>query len=75
MNYINEKLEEFNNWLKNKKVAIIGLGVSNGPLIEYMQEKQGIVTVFDKRNEEKIDNDILRTIEKYKIEKCKKNGA
>ena len=69
MNYINEKLEEFNNWLKNKKVAIIGLGVSNGPLIEYMQEKQAIVTVFDKRNEEKIDNDILRKIEKYKIEK------
>lgn len=69
MNYINEKLEEFNNWLKNKKVAIIGLGVSNGPLIEYMQEKQAIVTVFDKRNEEKIDSDILRKIEKYKIEK------
>ncbi len=69
MNYINEKLEEFNNWLKNKKVAIIGLGVSNGPLIDYMQEKQAIVTVFDKRNEEKIDNDILRKIEKYKIEK------
>jgi len=34
--YINKKLEEFNNYLKGRKVAIIGLGVSNIPLIDYL---------------------------------------
>ena len=31
MDYINEKLVEFNNYLKGRKVAVIGLGVSNIP--------------------------------------------
>ena len=47
---MNKKLEEFNSYLKNKKVAIIGLGVSNLPLLKYMNKKEAIVTVFDKRN-------------------------
>ena len=34
MKFVNEKLEEFNNYIKGKKVAIIGLGVSNIPLID-----------------------------------------
>ena len=35
MEYQNKKLEEFNNFLNNRKVAIIGLGVSNLPLLDY----------------------------------------
>ena len=31
---INEKLEEFERYIIGKKVAIIGLGVSNIPLLE-----------------------------------------
>lgn len=38
MSYKNTKLEEFNKWLNKRKVAIIGLGVSNLPLIDYMQK-------------------------------------
>ena len=38
MEYFNEKLNEFNKNIKEKKVAIIGLGVSNKPLIEYLEE-------------------------------------
>ena len=34
MEYINKKLVEFNEYLKGRKVAIIGLGISNIPLIE-----------------------------------------
>ena len=69
MNYINAKLEKFNNWLKGKKVAIIGLGVSNGPLIDYMKNLKANVTVFDNKTEDKIDRDILKKIKDYKIEK------
>ena len=69
MSFVNTKLEKFNNWIKNKKVAIIGLGVSNAPLIDYMQKLQANLTVFDNRAEEKIDKNILQKIEKYNIKK------
>ena len=35
--YINRKLEEFNKSIENKKIAIIGIGVSNIPLVEYFR--------------------------------------
>ena len=69
MSFVNTKLENFNNWIKNKKVAIIGLGVSNTPLIDYMQKLQADFTVFDNRPEEKIDKNILEKLEKYNIKK------
>ena len=68
MSYINEKLVEFNNYLKNRKVAIIGLGVSNIPLIDYLYNLQAKVTVFDDRNIEDIPKDILDKITKYAFE-------
>lgn len=40
MEYINEKLNEFNEYIRFRKVAIIGLGVSNLPLMEYLYEKK-----------------------------------
>ena len=46
MSYINKKLIELNNYLKNRKVAIIGLGVSNIPLLDYMHNVGAKVTVL-----------------------------
>ena len=46
MSFFNTKLEEFNKYIKGKKVAIIGLGVSNLPLIDYLYEKEAKVTIF-----------------------------
>lgn len=69
MSFVNTKLEEFNNWLKNKKVAIIGLGVSNSPLIDYMYKMNANITVFNNKTEDKTDKSILQKIEQYKIEK------
>ena len=68
MNYKNEKLEEFNNYLKNRKVAVIGLGVSNIPLIEYLHNLNSKVTIFDKRNMEEIDKNIIEKITEYSME-------
>ena len=68
-NMNNSKLEEFNNSLKNKKIAIIGLGVSNKPLLKYLYDLQADITVFDKREAEKIDADILKQVDEYKMEK------
>ncbi len=67
MEFKNKKLEEFNKSLKNKKVAVIGLGVSNMPLIEYLHKNQATVTVFDDREEEKFEHNIINKIKEYKF--------
>ena len=46
MEYINEKLLEFNNYLRGRKVAVIGLGVSNVPLIDYLRKYKANVTII-----------------------------
>lgn len=68
MEYQNEKLIEFENYIKGKKVAIIGLGVSNIPLIDYFHEKKSIVTVFDSREIEEISKEIMDKITNYAME-------
>ena len=65
MEYKNEKLEDFENKLRIQKVAVIGLGVSNIPLIEYLYQKKSNVTVFDDRDEEKLDKKIMEKIKRY----------
>lgn len=60
--YINEKLQEFEKYIFNKKVALIGLGVSNLPLIDYFADKGAQVTVFDKKNIDEIDKTVLNKI-------------
>ena len=68
MKFVNEKLEEFNNYIKNKKVAIIGLGVSNVPLIEYLHNLGSKITVFNNKPIDTLDNSILDKIYEYKID-------
>ena len=68
MEYKNKKLEEFNEYIRYRKVAIIGLGVSNIPLIDYMHQKKARVTVFDDREEESIPKEIMDKIKLYKFE-------
>ena len=69
MSYINTKLEEFNKGLKDKKVAIIGLGVSNLPLLDYMKKLQANVTVFDNKTEDKMDKNVLQKLKENNINK------
>ncbi len=47
-----ENLEEFKEWIKTQKVAVLGMGVSNTPLILYLLDLGVEVTVFDKATEE-----------------------
>ena len=67
MEFVNEKLQEFNNYLNGRKVAIIGLGVSNIPLIEYMHKYNANVTVFDDKEMEEIPEDLLNKIRAYSM--------
>ena len=68
MSYENEKLKEFNEYIKFRKVAVIGLGVSNLPLIDYLYEKKAQVTVFDERTIDNIPKEIINKINTYGFE-------
>ena len=65
MEYKNEKLEEFNNFLDGKQVAIIGMGVSNIPLLDYFYDKNAKVTVFSTNI---LSDEIMEKINKYRYE-------
>lgn len=62
MEFVNEKLQEFERFIQNKTVAIIGLESSNLPLLDYFCNKGSKVTVFDNRTIDEIDNAILDKI-------------
>jgi len=49
---MNSKLEKFKMDLKSKKVAVLGIGISNIPLIRYLVNLGVNVTAFDKNNSE-----------------------
>ncbi len=61
-------LDEFNYYLIGRKVAIIGLGVSNIPLLKYMNKKQAKVTVFDNREAVDIPKEAIDEITRYDME-------
>ena len=62
MEFKNKKLEQFEKDIEKKKIAVIGIGVSNIPLIDYLHEKKAEVSVFDDREEDKISKDILEKL-------------
>ena len=68
MSFVNAKLEEFNNYLDGRRVAIIGLGVSNIPLIEYMHEVGAETVIFDQRDIDHIPSEIMSKIIYYDMD-------
>ena len=63
--YRNEKLEEFKSYIKDKYVAIMGMGISNTPLIRYLMDLDANITVFDKKSEEELGKAL---IEEYTLQ-------
>ena len=47
-------IEEFKKSVKGKKIAVIGIGISNRPLIKYLKESGAVVTAYDKRTKEEL---------------------
>lgn len=46
-----KSFEEFKEFIKGKKTAVVGLGVSNRPLIDFLLELGAKVSGFDKKDE------------------------
>lgn len=51
---LNNKLDNFKSNIKNKKVAVLGIGVSHTPLIKYLYNLGVDITAFDKSDEDKL---------------------
>jgi len=62
--FMNKKLDEFKNFIKNKKIAVLGLGISNTPLIKYLLGLNANITAFDMVEESQLQN-TLQQLKKY----------
>ena len=56
---MHSKFEEYFSSLKDKKIAVLGLGVSNRPLVRLLLEYGCDVTGCDKTTREKLDTEVL----------------
>lgn len=56
---MNSKFEEYFSSLKNKKIAVLGLGVSNRPLVRLLLEYGCDVVGCDKTPRDKLDAEVL----------------
>lgn len=70
---VSEKTELFKKSIKNKKITVLGIGVSNLPLIEFLAKNGACVTACDKREKDKIGEELER-LSCYDIEYCLGDG-
>jgi UDP-N-acetylmuramoylalanine--D-glutamate ligase len=63
---MNRKLEYFKSYMQGRKVAVLGVGVSNRPLIRYIHRLGAEITAFDMA--EPTDEVLHRTMEEFRAE-------
>lgn len=61
----NQKLNEFEKYMQEKKVAIIGMGISNIPLLDYFYNLNAKVTIFDTKELNQLSDQLINKITKY----------
>jgi UDP-N-acetylmuramoylalanine--D-glutamate ligase len=61
------KIEEFKSKMNNKKVAVLGIGISHTPLIKFLHKMGVDITAFDKSNKDKL-NPVLEEFKGLKLE-------
>ena len=49
---MNKKFAEFLSWMDQKNIAVVGMGISNRPLIEILAKRGLKLTVFDALTED-----------------------
>ncbi len=51
---MNKRLEEFKNNIKGMKIDVLGIGISNLPIIKYLAKNGAEVCAFDKRKKDEL---------------------
>jgi len=64
---MNNKLEQFKTEIKEKRVAVLGIGISNIPLIKYLVNIGVDVTAFDKNTSENL-NDAISQLDGFPVQ-------
>ena len=67
LNYINRNLEDFNNFLYGRKIAIVGLDNSSIPIIDYLHRHNAKIAIFDNRTLDKLHLNIVERIINYNM--------
>lgn len=65
---INANYEVFKGMIAGKKVAVLGLGISNLPAIEFLHKHGAVITGCDKNTEDSFDKDTFS----FLLSKCSK---
>lgn len=58
---------EFKTYIKGKKVGVVGIGVSNIPLIRFLVQLGAEVSAFDQRTIENLSNEVLEFGDNIKL--------
>ena len=64
----NSNYEMFKSMILGKRVAVLGLGISNIPAIEFLSNRGALIVGCDKKPAEKFDANALETINKFCVE-------
>lgn len=56
---MNKDFKEFKKFIKGKKTAVVGIGISNRPLIDFLVKLGAEVTAFDKKYKEQLGNAVV----------------
>ena len=62
-----DKINAFKNNIKDKKVSVIGIGVSNRPLIHFLAENGAVVTAHDKKTEQELGDAAQELKQKFRL--------
>ncbi|MBQ4136671.1 MAG: UDP-N-acetylmuramoyl-L-alanine--D-glutamate ligase, partial [Clostridia bacterium] len=57
------RLEEFFEYINGKRVALLGLGVSNTPLIDFLLSHKAKIIAHDKKERGGFDNEFISSLE------------
>jgi UDP-N-acetylmuramoylalanine--D-glutamate ligase len=66
---VNERLENFKRDIKGKNVAVLGIGISNIPLIKYLSDLNVNITAFDRADEERL-RPVIKEFDEMGIKFC-----
>lgn len=64
---MNKDFNEFKKFISGKKTAVVGMGISNRPLIHFLVSLGAKVTGFDKKEKEKLGVDVVCEFEKIGV--------